>query len=530
MGHIRHWDAGPGCGKTRELGDEIADALADGYDPYEIHAMSYSKTAAGVLTARVPLPDECVSTIHSAGYQELDGVEVLGVEKKGGKDKKDATDLWNEEFPYFTISRGKNVVIDPADGNGETWGDELLAQVDKYRHMLLPVEKWRNESAVAFWNKWRAFKHRHGVIDFTDMIDIPYRNNSLPPHGAKVVIVDEWNDSTPLERARVMQMQDETDLIVVAGDDDQSINDYRGVISNWGYDIERELRKKVVSHRMPQVVTKYSQEWIGRIRNRIPKIVRSLDDAPIGELRFEPWLNLQDEIADVVDMAYDRAKSDKTVMLLTSTNYMADRLVAPLKNKGVAFHNPYRTRNGRWNPLHPSREGAMSYYEKVEAFLEFIGGKHTKRTIRAISTSIHTSGIITNNSKMETELRGKPADFQVDIDNWLSEGVYDSMRDGGLQWFIDKASSDTLRRNFIYAQKLMQNGEKEPRVIIGTIHSVKGHEADSVFLFPDLSGAAKNELEYGDGVQRLFYVGMTRAKQELLLCGTQYERSAIEWI
>jgi superfamily I DNA/RNA helicase len=64
--------------------------------------------------------------------------------------------------------------------------------------------------------------------------------------------------------------------------------------------------------------------------------------------------------------------------------------------------------------------------------------------------------------------------------------------------------------------------EESPRVIVGTIHSVKGGEADVVFLFPDLSPAGDSAYQlYGpqrDAVIRLFYVGMTRARQTLYIC------------
>ena len=47
-------------------------------------------------------------------------------------------------------------------------------------------------------------------------------------------------------------------------------------------------------------------------------------------------------------------------------------------------------------------------------------------------------------------------------------------------------------------------------------------EADAVFLFPDLSKAGDAAYQrHGaqrDGVIRLFYVGMTRARQTLYLC------------
>jgi DNA helicase II / ATP-dependent DNA helicase PcrA len=61
-----------------------------------------------------------------------------------------------------------------------------------------------------------------------------------------------------------------------------------------------------------------------------------------------------------------------------------------------------------------------------------------------------------------------------------------------------------------------------PRVVVGTIHSVKGGEADVVYLFPDLSregdAAYQQAGQPRDSVIRQFYVGMTRAREILYIC------------
>jgi len=52
------------------------------------------------------------------------------------------------------------------------------------------------------------------------------------------------------------------------------------------------------------------------------------------------------------------------------------------------------------------------------------------------------------------------------------------------------------------------------------VHSVKGGESSHVILFPDLSyqGARHAESQEGrDATIRQFYVGMTRAKEKLII-------------
>jgi superfamily I DNA/RNA helicase len=56
------------------------------------------------------------------------------------------------------------------------------------------------------------------------------------------------------------------------------------------------------------------------------------------------------------------------------------------------------------------------------------------------------------------------------------------------------------------------------RVKLSTIHGAKGGEADNVLLLMDISTKfAKEYQKNGDNVNRLFYVGITRAKKSLHL-------------
>jgi superfamily I DNA/RNA helicase len=114
--------------------------------------------------------------------------------------------------------------------------------------------------------------------------------------------------------------------------------------------------------------------------------------------------------------------------------------------------------------------------------------------------------------------------------------------------FVDllKADPDWLARHAVetYAPRIEYPAEvlrahgaralrEPPRIIVGTIHSVKGGEADTVILLPDLTPAAYFDFEAGgDGeasTRRLFYVGMTRARRRLVLCGARPRQYAVQW-
>ena len=89
-----------------------------------------------------------------------------------------------------------------------------------------------------------------------------------------------------------------------------------------------------------------------------------------------------------------------------------------------------------------------------------------------------------------------------------------------------------------YPRKVLnKHGESglvdDPKFLVGTIHSVKGGEADVVILMPDLSSAGWQEYqEYGpkrDSIIRLFYVGMTRAKETLIIMDQPPFKKAVDF-
>lgn len=72
-----------------------------------------------------------------------------------------------------------------------------------------------------------------------------------------------------------------------------------------------------------------------------------------------------------------------------------------------------------------------------------------------------------------------------------------------------------------YASALLNRGTnifEKPKIKLSTIHGAKGGEADNVLLYLDLSGKALMEMEKNpDDAHRVLYVGITRAKENLVL-------------
>jgi superfamily I DNA/RNA helicase len=66
---------------------------------------------------------------------------------------------------------------------------------------------------------------------------------------------------------------------------------------------------------------------------------------------------------------------------------------------------------------------------------------------------------------------------------------------------------------------------KNPRIKLSTIHSMKGGENDNILLISDISYAASKEMiTRPSTLHRMFYVGVTRTKENLHIMQPETER------
>jgi len=100
-------------------------------------------------------------------------------------------------------------------------------------------------------------------------------------------------------------------------------------------------------------------------------------------------------------------------------------------------------------------------------------------------------------------------------------GIDQLTKDYGLnvntEWYSAFDDCPIDRKEYIRAMR--RNGEslnKDPRIQLSTIHSVKGGERQNVVLLSDLSHNTNKSYEKNpDDENRLFYVGATRTKENL---------------
>ncbi len=112
----------------------------------------------------------------------------------------------------------------------------------------------------------------------------------------------------------------------------------------------------------------------------------------------------------------------------------------------------------------------------------------------------------------------------------------ESVEAGNLLWFREHIAHRYMTRAMRMALRVVNRTgsgaelKREPKITLGTIHSVKGGQCDTVFVFPDLSGVGYTEWNHDrDSITRLFYVAITRASKRVVLCGPQTNQ-CVQWI
>lgn len=558
------WLGPPGCGKTTA----VAGTFDDGADPYarnirravekhgaeKVIASSFTNAAAHELVSRdLPLPRSNVGTLHSMGYHTL-GSPPLIETKKGLEEWNTYCSQQDATRPYRLTMEGQD--RDEPSWNqkdGETQGDRAFALLSGYRARLTPRALW-NPSVQAFEKHWTGFKRETGYIDFSDMIDLPLQEGGPMLSRPAVGFFDEFQDFNQMQAALVRLWGSFMDSYVLAGDPDQTIMAFQGadprcfldhpVPEGWRVTLKQ-------SHRVPRAIHAWAEAWVQRIQDRIDREYepRAAEGALLRS--GSTWR----DVASAVRLALEALEEQndqgepKTVMFLTTCGYMLGPLKAYLRERGIPFHNPYRKddRQG-WNPLRIAGEGRESIrITAVERILAYLRpdaatfGDHARfwngDDVRCWAEFLQADGVIRKG--MKARLKDlSPAEVTVDdlMAVFEEEAVF-SLVDVNLSWFRQHLMP-SKREGLAYPIRVAEARgghalREQPRVIVGTTHSVKGGEADVVFLFPDLSPAGAEEWQSGgahrDAIRRLFYVGATRARETLVLCSPAAAAQAVPW-
>lgn len=512
----------PGCGKTTYLSRQVRLAWEAGH---QVLVCSLTRTAAAEVAGReLPLSREAIGTLHSHAYR------ALGRGKIEIADTPEHLAEWNEAHPILTLSAGRTLDEDnAAPSSGPTQADAAYLDYNNQRARLIPRALW-TQTTLAFAQQWERWKREQSLMDFTDLLEAALQYAEIAPGEPGVIFADEAQDFSALEMALLQKWGDAAGRLVIVGDPFQALYQWRG--SDTGVVFPPGSADRVLnqSYRVPQAVHIAALHWIEQMPGFEP--IEYLPTSEPGKVATCPATSAHPNKAlDIID----RALSDgRTVMYLASCSRMLRPMLALLRERGVPFHNPYRRAEGAWNPLQTRRTAKGGYAvtgaQRLAAFLRLgTEGVWVKEDVLRWATVIKGSDTFPggySNKHLETLIANLPSDSPIDVGLWetlVGEATVEASMARNLDWWLEHLLASRREAAVYPANIARARGREaliiEPSVVTGTVHSVKGGEADVVILAPDVSVPGAMEWAASDAgkasIYRLFYVAMTRAKQEL---------------
>jgi DNA helicase-2/ATP-dependent DNA helicase PcrA len=489
---------------------------------------SFSRTAAAELAGRdLPINPDRIGTLHSHCYRTLGAPEIAEAN----------VDEWNRENPHLTITPVKKQGrIDGDDSTEEAEqereGDLWLRQLNRFRGMMIPPEWWP-ANLRQFAARWQQYKDAQGLLDFTDLIETALRDIPFAPKRPSVMFADEAQDLNRMQLTLIRKWGEHAKYFILAADDDQAIMTFTGASPDAVLDPEIPEDHKIIlkqSYRVPRAVHSAAIRLIRQVtrRQEKPYLPRPADG--VCTYASGTWCSPDYWI---LKTAIEHLERGQSVMFLASCSYMLGPVVQVLQKNGIPFHNPYRKSNGFWNPLRLSRKGSSA--NRVLALLvahpDYGENRRdwTYNDLKLWTEWLAAKSILHPGKKAEIDradnssvvsLKTLDALFASDALVSLLHAFQGDSRQL-LDWWRRRVTASFQARVQFPVEVAMERGpralEEKPKVIVGTIHSVKGGEADVVFLFPDLSQAGDAAYQrFGpsrDAVIRTFYVGMTRARE-----------------
>ena len=501
--------AGAGTGKTRVITNRIAYAINAGVtDPTKVLALTFTAKAAGEMRARLRvlgIPNAAARTFHSAALKQL---LYFWPYAFGGQ----FPSLLTTKSGFISQAITRAEVAIPAQVNALReiaseieWAKVLEISPEDYqeraiessRLVKLPNSKTQGEnlSMIAqVYEAYESLKKQERTLDFEDVLlltvgmleeDRGVRERVRDQY--RYFTVDEYQDVSPLQQRLLNLWLGNREELCVVGDAAQTIYSFAGATSNFLLNFQNRFPNAQVFRlsrgyrSTPEIIN--SANRILRQANLVSDHGIELQSA--NEHGDKPMVNgfntSADEISYVVEeVAKEIAKGTDSseIAILARTNAQLDQVKSALNNLKIA-----------------------SQIKSGERFFDRVDVRDAMRVIR--SASVLPSEIGDWYADLVSVLRPFGEADYVTAFLRLAKSIQEN---GGtnMRAFL-REIEDRAEQN---------NPPTLPGITLATLHAAKGLEWNHLFLI----GVSDGVLPMGNDLneeRRLFYVGVTRAKQRI---------------
>lgn len=548
----------PGTGKTTQLLERVTRLLDNGAELGDITFVTY----------RTEMAEEFLRRLKDRGYATEEEIEepwandtrhfgtLHAVCNRITQDAQTVERrhrrqfLWEEYMVRF-------------DGNGDL--GEVPAQNAQVGSMLFDAYDWCVEnkthsfpsapnykeikdewghcpSFAEFDEAWASYKEDGGddgqrLQDFADMLRTVDEGNFVAP--GDILIVDEYHDFTPIMASIAEGWMENKDTVIVGGDPLQAIYSYKGASPAFFTDLDLPEVLLDRTYRVPANVWDYAR---GVIDHDPPEIQ---PDAEGGKVTAA-----NGEVPAVVNKY---GGDESSVMFLARTQSQIYDIATALKQAGIIFRSQKGI--GGWN--HSQRR--LDLYNALQKVRNVRPVDGVNPDTGQVGVDKFTSGGIEGDFRLPANVRLEPSEMKAlvrftpaeyfdttkkeaktkaktassvsgeDLLRYVSRSFWDNMTNGArsVENLLTYDAKDTIRR------ALERNDRPYPAIDAAnvpdvlTIHAAKGKEADTVALYdgipPAVQEAIRNDPRKQKAESRVWYVGVTRAAENLLVFRDEYD-------
>lgn len=387
--------------------------------------------------------------------------------------------------------------------------------------------------------------------------------------------VDEAQDTSKIQHEVIATLASKSRNIMMVGDEDQSIYGFRAACPQALMDFERNWPGAKVllmeqNYRSTPQIVEAADIFIKQNKTRRDKNMRAHQSAG-GEIIIQPCASRLKQYAQLANMAEEANAEQKQTAILYRNNDTALPIIDELNRRGIEyrakgvdglfftskivsdvkdFFQLAKNPDDKTAFLHLYYKMGL-YMKRTTANLN-VGGngqnvfdayaqiadeklvpRHLKKTLQARKAQMKAVAAKNNPSYAIRMFAG-----EMGYENYLYDNGIDSFRLDILRMLAEKEKTmDSFLARLDTLQQIVKEGGKSKTAYctLSTIHSSKGLEYRRVVLADvvdgvlpaDVSSKGKAErLNAEEEERRLFYVGITRAKEELVVMAVNGEESA----
>ncbi|WP_026476096.1 ATP-dependent helicase [Alkaliphilus transvaalensis] len=575
--------AGPGSGKTTVITHRLSYLIKQyKINPQNILVITFTKAAAEEMKSRFHQfqGDFFESNVNFGTFHS---VFFKVIRTWGGYGLKD---ILNEKEKYILIKNIVKTLNIEHGEDDEYIKEIILELGLYYSNYLnreaFTPHTMDKADFIRIVDCYENYKKDNKKIDFDDMLIQCYHLLKSNPkilsrlrQQYQYILIDEFQDINMIQFEIVRMLAEPLNNLFVVGDDDQSIYSFRGANPQFILEFDKiypEAEKIIINmnYRCRQKVIERANALISKNQVRVDKKIEAFKTEG-GVVEYHSPKDREEEKKEICELIQDCLKRGyhyKDIAIIYRTNILANGMIEALLEYQIPYYCKDQVNNiyDHWvvrdiiaylkcaNNIN-DRESLTRILNKPTRYISKKSVAEANSYHKDLITSLKVKGNLKpyqiklldqleidfkNISRLTTIEAIRYIRKEMKYDEYIEGYCFDKkISSNGIFELIDEFEESSLKylehhaflkhiedfKNMIKEPKKKEAGDNEVQLL--TMHSAKGLEYGVVIVVDAVEGITPHsksmeEVDEIEEERRLFYVAITRAKEELYIYSPQF--------